>query len=226
MSRTRPRTAFFRSCMSGLLAALVTVVVLVLVRVADADTDATRLLVISYVVAWPLYTALYVGWSTHAYSRLDAATLQRVAVADDRGEQRLLPRVLGVTGATNTTVSAAVVAVIVTIAIAQTPEFRSEVIYLVLALVTVASSWVLMVFSFAQSYLRLGAGDEHIRFRFADPAQFGDYVTLAVMVSTMAATDAAEVASRKAWRVVRTNVVIAFVFNSVIIAMMVSLLFG
>ena len=148
MTRTRPRTAFFRACVSGLIAAFVTVVVLaVLVRVADIDADASRMLVTAYVVSWPLYTAVYVGWSTLVYARLDSASLRRVAVADERGEQRLLPRMLGVTGATNTTVSAAVVAVIVTVVIAQRPEFRSEAIYLVSALLTVASSWVLMVFS-------------------------------------------------------------------------------
>jgi uncharacterized membrane protein len=36
----------------------------------------------------------------------------------------------------------------------------------------------------------------------------------------------AEITSRRAWRIVRANVIIAFVFNSVIIAMMVSLVFG
>jgi len=54
----------------------------------------------------------------------------------------------------------------------------------------------------------------------------GDDVTFAVLISTMAATTSADITSRIAWRAVRTNVVIAFVFNSVIIAMMVSLLFG
>ena len=86
-----------------------------------------------------------------------------------------------------------------------------------------------MVFSFAQSYLRLGAGERqgaHFRFLFPDMPRFGDYVDLALMLSSSAATVSAEATSRVAWRVVRANVVIAFVFNSVIIAMMVSLLFG
>ena len=66
--------------------------------------------------------------------------------------------------------SAAGLAVIVTVLIAQRPEFRTDGIYVVAALVTVASSWVLLVFSFAQSYLRLGSeGDEqtHLRFHFS-----------------------------------------------------------
>ncbi|WP_282856162.1 hypothetical protein [Pseudoclavibacter helvolus] len=45
-------------------------------------------------------------------------------------------------------------------------------------------------------------------------------------MSTMAATASAEITSRRGWRVARTNVVLAFSFNSVIVAMMVSVLFG
>lgn len=56
--------------------------------------------------------------------------------------------------------------------------------------------------------------------------RFADYLTLAVLLSTMAATVSARVRSRKAWTLVRINVVFAFAFNSVIVAMMVSLLFG
>ena len=42
----------------------------------------------------------------------------------------------------------------------------------------------------------------------------------------MAATVSATIRSRKAWTLVRVNVLFAFAFNSVIVAMMVSLLFG
>lgn len=52
------------------------------------------------------------------------------------------------------------------------------------------------------------------------------YLTLAVLLPTMAATVSAKIRSRKAWTLVRVNVIFAFAFNSVIVAMMVSLLFG
>lgn len=229
----KPKSAFFRAIVSSMLAVIVAVAVqVVLLAVVHVDVDDTyRLMVTSYVIAWPLYTALYVGWGLRVYSRLDRdpALLRSLSVDDDQGEQRPLQRILGATGATNITISAALVAMVVTVVIAQRPEFRSEPVYIALALLTVASSWVLMVFSYAQSYMRLGVvaeKDAHMRFAFPDPARFTDYVTLAVLMSVMAATVSAEFTSRRAWRVARTNVIIAFVFNSVIIAMMVSLLFG
>jgi len=230
VSTKRLRSDRFRgwvSSVAALLAALAVLAILVFVVRIDIS-DSTQWVVPVYAVSWPLYTAVYVGWGYRAYSRLDHASLRRVTVAEDREEQRQRSRFLGMTRTTNTTISAAVIAVIVTVAIAQQPEFRGDPFYVALALLTVAGSWVLMVFSFAQSYLRLGVDDDgaHLRFHLPDRTHFGDYVTFAVLISTMAATTSAEVASRTAWRVVRTNVIIAFVFNSVIIAMMVSLLFG
>ena len=231
MSGENPRSDRFRGWVSSavaLLGALTVLAILIFVLRVDFS-DPAKLSVPVYIVAWPLYTAVYVGWGYRVYSRLDHTSLRRVSAAEDRDDHRPLPRLLGLSGTTNTTISAAIVAVAATIAIAQQPEFREQPLYVTLALLTVASSWVLMVFSFAQSYLRMGVGaddDGHFRFHLSDRAHFGDYVTFAVLISTMAATTSADVTSRTAWRVVRTNVAIAFVFNSVIIAMMVSLLFG
>lgn len=230
MFRRKPSSAVFRLWVSSVITALATLVLqAILVLGAHVDpSDTTRLVVTSYVVGWPLYTVLYVGWSVHVYSRLDQdpASLRTMTIADDHREQHPVARSLGGTGSTSTTITAAVVAVIVTITIAQQPEFRNDPLYIGLALVTVASSWVLMVFSFAQSYLRLEATAPGTHFHFRETARFTDYITLAVLLSVMAAAVPAKIASRTAWITVRTNVVIAFIFNSVIIAMMVALLFG
>ncbi|MCS5717715.1 DUF1345 domain-containing protein [Herbiconiux sp. CPCC 205763] len=230
MSRARPRSDRFRAIVSGLIASAVAIVVSVTVTLVSGYDEAglRRSALTAYVTAWPVYSALYVGWGTRVYSRLPPEALRRASESDDRLDQGKVLRLLHLTGTTNTTLTAAAVAVIVTVAIAQREEFRSEPLYILLALLTVASSWLLMVFSFAQRYQRLGAIDhaEHFRFHIPDAPRFSDYFTLATLLSTMAATVPADVTSRRAWLTVRTNVVIAFVFNSVIIAMMVSLLFG
>jgi uncharacterized membrane protein len=231
MRRTIFRTNLYRVFMSGLVATLVTLAaVIALIGGAGVEFhEPGQLLVIAYGVAWPLNVVLYVTWSFRVYARLGSASLKKASADDTRDDRQLLVRALGLTGTTNTTITAASTAVIVTIVVAQQPVFRSDALYVALALVTVASSWVLMVFSFAQSYLRLGTGatlGSPFRFQFPEPARFSDYFTLALTLSASAALVSAEVTSRAAWRVVRTNILIAFIFNSVIIAMMVSLLFG
>ncbi len=101
-------------------------------------------------------------------------------------------------------------------------------LHVALGLLCVASSWALMVYAFALEFLRVNAADDrvHIDLETGDDMLFGDYLTLAVLLSTMAATVSASIRSREAWMLVRTNVLFAFVFNSVIVAMVVSLLLG
>ncbi|PPG56057.1 hypothetical protein C5C69_16425 [Rathayibacter sp. AY1C7] len=211
--------------------------------------DATATLVPVHLLGRPLSTALSVGWSAASsslldeqalrsaasFSRLDEQALRSTAEEEARGERRLLSRMLGATGATSTTLSAAVpaivvtVAVVVTVAIAQRTEFRSEPLSLAAALLAVASSWVLMVLSVAQACLRLESRSprrSQVRFAFEEAPHFSDDATLALLLSTMAATVSAEIRSREGWRLVRANVVIASAFDSVVIAMTVSLLFG
>ena len=102
-------------------------------------------------------------------------------------------------------------------------------VYLFVALLTVAASWALMVFSFAQAYLHLEFGrngESHLEFAVPGEPEFDDFLTLATLVSTMSATTPAQATTRPGWKLIRINVILAFVFNSVIIAMIVSLLFS
>ena len=115
--------------------------------------------------------------------------------------------------------------------IAQNPAYRSDLVYVALGLLCVASSWGLVVYSFALQYLRLetrarDTGIRHIEMGLEDDARFGDYLTLTILLATMAATVSAQIRTREAWVLVRTNVLFAFTFNSVIVAMVVSLLLG
>ncbi|PPH95200.1 hypothetical protein C5C95_16875 [Rathayibacter sp. AY1B7] len=244
-ARRRSRSDLFRVSVSLLVT--IVVVLLVLARgtpaPGDGAVDTTATLVPVYLLGRPLSTALSVGWSAASYSRLDEQALRSAASSsrldeqalrstaeeEARGERRLLSRMAGATGATGTTLPAAVPAIVVTVAIAQRTESRSEPLSIAAALLAVASSWVLMVLSVAQACLRLESRSprrSQVRFAFEEAPHFSDDATLALLLSTTAATVSAEIRSREGWRLVRTNVVIASAFDSVIIAMTVSLLFG
>jgi hypothetical protein len=79
-------------------------------------------------------------------------------------------------------------AVILTIVIAQNDNFRSDVLLVILGLLCVASSWALMVYSFALAYLRLAVGSDddhaHISLIVEGDRRFTDYLTLAVLLQT------------------------------------------
>ncbi|CAM5437796.1 hypothetical protein CVA01_09520 [Corynebacterium variabile] len=122
-------------------------------------------------------------------------------------------------------------AVLVTIIIALTPGVRENTAVIILILVTVVASWAMMVHGFALDYMRATltqAPDEtpHLEFRSTREPTFSDFVTVAVMVSTMGVGSPAEVNTTAMWRRMRMNTVLAYFFNTVIVAMMVSLVFG
>lgn len=186
--------------------------------------------VVFYLAAWPLYVGVYLLWTHLAYARQGPRRLDAVARREARNLRRWWLRIVGFGGASDWTLFGAVAAVVLTVIVAQTPEFNGNWLFVALGLLSVASSWALMVYSFALEYLRLAAartsGPRQIELAVEDEPRFGDYLTLAILVSTMAATVSATIRTRRAWTLVRLNVIFAFTFNSVIVAMMVSLLFG
>lgn len=180
-----------------------------------------------YLTAWPLFAVVYLTWTHLTYSRRGPRALGTASRRESALKRRWWTLVFGYGGASSWTLTGASVTILITLLIAQNPEYRSSVIYVALGLLCVASSWALMVYAFALEFLRVNADDRvHIDLETGDDMLFGDYLTLAVLLSTMAATVSASIRSREAWQLVRTNVLFAFVFNSVIVAMVVSLLLG
>ncbi|GIG35088.1 DUF1345 domain-containing protein [Cellulomonas pakistanensis] len=184
-----------------------------------------------YLVMWPVFTLLYLVWTHVTYAGRGPRGLVASAWREQDLGRRWWNRVLGYGGAASWTLSAAVVAVAVTIFIAQDPTYRDDWTYIGLGLLNVACSWAQMVYAFALQYLRLDAGrrddgERHLTVDVEGTPQFGDYLTLAVLLSAMAATVSGHMRSRAAWTLARTHVLLAFSFNSVVVAMMVSLLFG
>lgn len=181
-----------------------------------------------YLFAWVIFTAVYVFWTHRAYGDSGPRALTTRARRERQWQRRWWSALMGYGGASSWTLTAALASVVITILIAQEPSYRRDVVYVTLGLLCVASSWAQMVYSFALEYLRLESaaqdGPRHIEMGVEGEARFGDYLTLAILLSTMAATVSAKIRTREGWRLVRVNVLFAFAFNSVIVAMVVSLL--
>jgi uncharacterized membrane protein len=181
-----------------------------------------------YLLMWAVFTLVYAAWTHLAYSRRSPRDLRFSTRTEKQRRRRMLMRIFGYGGASSWTIGGAMVSMVVTLLIAQSPEHRAQAFYIIMGMVTVACSWVLMVYGFALEYLRLAtdsaASGRHLEMKLDGEGRFSDYLTLAVTTSAMGSTDIARIQSRAAWTVVRTNVILGFAFNSVIVAMMVSLL--
>lgn len=228
------RSDLFRVNVSGLLALVSAAVGMALaLAVNDGPVSEWNLSpsILIYLVFWLSFTGIYLWWTHRAYSHADPAAVRDLARRDLRARGTWVGRVLGVGGPTDWTTMAAVMAVVITVAIALSPGARDNPVIILLGLATVAASWGVMVYSFALDYLQSDLLREvgtpaGIRFDFAEEPQFSDYLTFSLMVSTMAVTAPGTVTTRAMWRRLRSHVLLAFIFNTVIVAMMVSLLFG
>ena len=232
---SRPlRSDLFRINISGLIA-LVSCAAAVAIAFLLSDRPASGwnlpLPVLIYLVYWLSFTVIYLWWTHRAYAHADTAAIRDVARRDHRARRTWVGRIIGLGGPTDWTTTAAMMAVVVTVAIALSPGARENAVIILLGLATVASSWGIMVYSFALDYMQATLLEDPdntplIRFGFDEEPRFADYLTFSVMVSTMAFSAPAEVTSRRMWRKLRSHVLLAFIFNTVIVAMMVSLLFG
>ncbi|WP_248279076.1 DUF1345 domain-containing protein [Brevibacterium sp. 'Marine'] len=183
-----------------------------------------------FLVFWPLFALTYLMWTHVGLNDLDETELIVHARWTLANRRRWWSRWFGMGGAVSWATMAAYVAFIFNIFLVTSGAEDSPVISAVLGLANVIASWAVLVYSFALEFMRLdlsGGGSPDARqleFDMDAPREFGDYLTFSVLSSTMTAALPGRAVSRMAWRTVRANVIVAFAFNSVVVATLVSMI--
>ncbi len=127
-------------------------------------------------------------------------------------------------GASSWSVQAAVLALTAVIVVTFIEVLRHNVVVVVLGLLVVVASWVLVVVAFALDYARENAMTPGLEFPGGAQPVWWDYFYLSCQVSTTFSSSDVTVLSTAMRRHVTAHSVIAFVFNTVIVALMVSAL--
>ncbi len=175
------------------------------------------------------FSVLYLVWTHRVFSRLDDAECARIAAIQFRRGPSRTARVLGFARTVDWAVFAASISLFAAIAatiIGSEFETRDSLWLPALVLLTAGSAWATMVYAFALRYMRLHAGGETIAFDIEERPKFIDFVSMAVMVSSVGALSAGTPRTRAGLGTVRTHTFIAFGFNTLVIAMIVSLVNG
>lgn len=120
--------------------------------------------------------------------------------------------------------TAALLALGVVAVVALSGELRSRTWVLLVAVLLVIAAWCLVVVSGAVMLLRADTADRGLRFPGTEQPVWGDFVYLAVQLSTTFSSSDVEVTSTALRRKVTVQSLIAFVFNTVIVALLVSVL--
>lgn len=196
--------------------------VLWLLEVPAAGTPAER--VILCLVAWNLFAVLYVVLTLRVFRGVDAAEFRRRMTARgtrSRGIWRLSDRADGPAFA----VEAAAVAFAVVLVLPHIESIRINALLLVpVTLSILLSSWALSIVSYALHYAQHDLEEPGIEFPGQRTDAFDDYWYFALAVATtFGATDATIVTPRMR-RVVNLHTLLTFIYNSVIVALLASLL--
>ncbi|MGC5628540.1 DUF1345 domain-containing protein [Georgenia sp. Z1344] len=238
MDRT-PRLAseVFRGNAAGGVALVLTLLAFVPImisRVAEVDEYATTaewlrdyflsLTMPIFLMYWVLFAATHVFFTHRVFTRMSARDLRRFAAVQRRAGRSWWRSVLGESSAESWTVQGGLVAAIGVLTIAQTDQFRTSIWMILLGFAAVAGSWALMVYAYATRYMRLDSGGA-LEFDLLSEPGYRDYLTMSVLTSTMQGSGV-RCRTSGAWSVMRTHSMLAFAFNTVIVAMTVSLLVG
>lgn len=178
-----------------------------------------------YLVFWVAFSGIYCFYTHVVFTGLDSPELHEICGRQYRAPARWWHSIVGSTSAESWTISAASVASALTILIATTGQLRGSIFMIMLGFCAVAGSWAIMAYSFALRYARIRASGQRMDVPVENAPVFADFLTHSVLASTMTGGHA-RLHTREAWTAQRSHTLLAFAFNTVIVAMSVTLLFG
>ncbi|MBR7741848.1 DUF1345 domain-containing protein [Phycicoccus sp. BSK3Z-2] len=219
------RARYWTSTGSAILATIV-VIGPAMVSGGVAVDLTGRTVAIVYFVMWVLFCWFYAGLTWRAMHGHDGSALARL-LRESAEERRARRRTesFWATGGPSAAVVLCLLALVAVLFTAVLPELRTDAIVAALAVAVVAATWVLLVAVYAVHYAREQANVGGLRFPGDDgEAPFEDFVYVAVQVATTFATSDVTVTSTAMRREVTLHSVIVFTFNTVVVALLVSVL--
>ncbi len=236
-SRPTPPTSrrSYRESWRAWISVGVATVIGLLVQIALVATDVINgqreIQMVGVALIYSVFCLVHTSWTHLLYRGLSGDDLQ-AAVAVQRRRDRVeraswWGRMWNSTShAPSWAAQVAVIALAGVLIVIIVPGLRTNPVFLGAAMVLVVTSWLNTVVNYAVHYARLDSAERHVAFPGEQERSFTDYLYLAMAVQTTFGTTDAEVVTTDMRRTVMTHGVIAFVFNSVIIAMIISLLIG
>lgn len=193
-------------------------------RAAD-EAALLRGQLMAVLVSLIAYFFLYAVLTRTTFRSLERRELERVlrATRPRHTSARLLLALSG-GGATSWSVSAGLFSLAVVVLVAVQPLLRADVTVLVASGLAVVASWAVVVVTFAVQYMRTDVESGGLAFPGDERPVFDDYVYLALQISATYSSSDVEVTTRAMRRRVGRHTLVAFVFNSVVVALLVSAL--
>lgn len=174
---------------------------------------------------WIFYSLGYLVLTQVTFSRATAQQLADwlTATTPKRRAQRIAASLSG--GGPSANAHWSILAMIAVAAVWITPGLLDSVVANVLAFLVVVSAWTVTVYAYAVHYARLDAAAPSLSFPGDSKPVFADYFYLSAQVSTTFSSSDVSILTTVGRRVVTGQTMIAFVFSTFVIAMLLAVIF-
>ena len=213
----------------GLLVAIlfeILVVALQVTGIRPAPTDAQFELEFGFgarLTAWNAFAITYLALGLRAFSRCDRAELVRRVLAKPLPTSRVKRWLLAGGGGPGWPVFIALVAFVTIITAVLSRDDASRLV-LGLAAGTVATCWMVITFSFALQYARRDIEQGGLKFPGSQEPVFSDYIYLAIGCSATFGTTDTTIVSSTMRRLVSVHSVLGLLLNTVVVAVLISII--
>jgi len=187
--------------------------------------DRAMSLVTAYVLGWVVFSVLYVGLTVRAFGPARGEQLPALLAHRPPSVWRAM---IGDQDGPGYGAQFAVLALLGAVLLPRVDAVvvgRAEQALLTgLTIATVATAWVVVVASYTVFYARRDAVTRALRFPGEEVPRFADYAYFALSVATTFGTTDVEVTTSAMRRSVAGHAVLSFVFNTVVLGLVVSAL--
>lgn len=211
------------AAIAGVNTAVITLVIGLIVGRGSVDGSIVVLCLFGFSAASSI---AYLIHTLRVFGRMDGPRLREVLIASTpHGRFGRIGAMVSGTGPT-IAVQWSIIAVAAVLVLTVWPGLETETITVWFSIVLVAASWSVTIVAYAVHYARLDAATKALQFPDgADTHLFSDYIYLAVQVQTTFSTSDVSLLSASARRIVTGHTLVSFAFNTVIIAMLITVLF-
>ena len=211
---------------AGMAATMVPVMVVPFVLVAlPGEVSFGRLAMVSYLITWAIGSFVSSAMTVLTFRRATGEQLEQWlrATTPPPGRARLWYQLNG-GGATGWAVMGSIIAVVAVLILAFTPALNRDTLLVYVGIAVVVGSLALTITAYAVHYAREQVTAGGLEFTKTPHPTFADYLYLSVQVSTTFSSSDVGVESTPMRRLVTTHSLISFTFNTVIVALLVSVL--
>ncbi|WP_433534626.1 DUF1345 domain-containing protein [Micromonospora sp. CA-249363] len=178
---------------------------------------------VKFLAAWDLYAALYLVLTWWAFRRRTPEESRAIAVAARR--RSLADRLLIATPEQFSQAAASVALVTTVVAMPQARQLETSLtVVLVVCGVAVVTCWLVLQVGFGIGYLRLYAEKGGLVFPGDEEPNTTEFLYLAIAVGTTFGTTDVNITRSRVRRQVLTHGLMAFVFNTLILAVAITLM--